>query len=200
MNQSTLLALGLIAGVAVLALWLRHHSVSTPGGPLAPQPPDAHRPDAGDDDEVDLESDEDGGAAITVDGLAFIADEHGVNLVPTPDPLAPALGPVVPLEYLRPGDFTGARVVRGDPSRDPWRLELLGREGEYVCYGFEVEEAARIALDLLERRSVMRLARDDEGRPFVPSTEQFEEARRRHDETERLLALGEEGEGSQPLH
>ena len=200
MNQSTLIALALIAGVAVLALWLRSQSVSTPEGTPAPPPPDAHLPDDETDDGDDFESGEEGGAAITVDGLAFIADEHGVNLVPTPDPLAPAHGPVVPVEYLRPGDFTGARVVRGDPARDPWRLELLAREGEFVWYGFEVEEAARIALDLLERRSVLRLVRDEEGRPAAPATEPFEEARRRHDETERLLALGEEGEGSQTLH
>ena len=134
----------------------------------------------------------------TLEGAANLP-RFGDEFTPV-TPLAPAPGPVVPVEYLRPGDFTGGRVVRGDPARDPWRLELLAREGEFVWYGFEVEEAARIALDLLERRSVMRLARDDEGRPFAPSTEQFEEARRRHDETERLLALGEEGEGSQPLH
>ena len=197
MNQSTLLALGLIVGVAALALWLRRQSVSSPQS--LPAPPSSDRL-SGVEDEDDPGLDDGEGAAITVDGFAFIADQHGVNLVPTPDPLAPAPGPVVPVEYLRHGDFTGARVVRGDPSLDPLRLELLGREGEYVTYGFEVEEAARAALDLLERRSVMRYVPDEDGRPFVPSTEQFEEARRRHDETERLLALGEEGEGSQPLH
>jgi hypothetical protein len=197
MNQSMLLALGLVVGVAALALWLRRQSVSTPESMPVPAPAGEHLSDP---DEDDFEIDEEGAGAITVDGLAFIPDEHGVNLVPTPDPLEPAPGKVIPVEYLRPGDFTGARVVRGNLSRDPWRLELLGREGEYVTYGFEVEEAARIALDLLEQRSVMRLVRDDEGRPFKPSNEQFEEARRRHDETERLLAHGEEGDGSQPLH
>jgi len=196
MNQSTLLALGLIAAVAALALWLRRQGVSTPDRMPAPPTPDFH--DAEDEYEPGIDAGD--GAAITVDGFVFIADEHGVNLVPTPDPLAPAPGPVVPVEYLRHGDFTGARVVRGDPSVDPWRLELLGREGEYVRYGFEVEEAARVALDLLEKRSVMRFVPDEEGRPLVPSSEQFEEARRRHDETERLLALGEEGDASQPLH
>jgi hypothetical protein len=105
----------------------------------------------------------------------------------------------VPVEFLRHGDFTAARVVRGAPSVDPWRLELLGTEGEYVSFGFAGEDAARCALDLLETRAVMHYEADDDGRPLVPSTEQFEEARRRRDETERLLALGD-GEGAEPVH
>src|SRR5262249_14024781 len=137
-------------------------------------------------------------AAVTVDGLAFIGEEHGVSLVPTPDPASAAPGPIVPLEFLRPGDFSAARVVRGAPSVDPWRLELLGPDGEYVSFAFAVEDAARVALDLLEARDVMHYEADDDGRPLMPSTEQFEEAKRRHDETERLLALGD-GEGLGPV-
>ena len=104
----------------------------------------------------------------------------------------------VPVEFLRQGDFTAARVVRGAPSVDPWRLELQGPDGEYVSLAFAVEEAARVALDLLETRAVMHHATDDEGRPLVSSSEEFEEAKRRHDETERLLALGD-GEGAEPV-
>ena len=194
MSSSTLLAIGLIAGVAVLAMLLRRQSESAPGLPASPPLDDLPSDSNADDAEWEVGD----AAAVTVDGLAFIGEEHGVSLVPTPDPAALAPGPIVPVEFLRPGDFTGARVVRGAPSVDPWRLELLGPEGEYVSFGFAVEEAARVALDLLATRGVMRHVADEEGRPFAPSTEQFEEAKRRHDETRRLLALGD-GEGAEPL-
>ena len=196
MKPSTLLAFGMIAGVAVLALLLRRQGESAPSVPTSP-PMDDLPTDPGGDHDAEWEVGD--AAAVTVDGLAFIGEEHGVSLVPTPDPAAPAPGPIVPVEFLRPGDFTGARVVRGAPSVDPWRLELLGPEGEYVSFGFAVEEAARVALELLEARGVTRQVADEEGRPLVHSTEQFEEAKRRHDETERLLALGD-GEGAEPVH
>jgi hypothetical protein len=195
MKSTTLLALGMIAGVAVLALMLRRQGEPTPGPTALPPMDDLP---SGPDDDHDAEWEARDAAAVTVDGLAFIGEEHGVSLVPTPDPASPAPGPIVPLEFLRPGDFTAARVVRGAPSTDPWRLELLGPEGEYVRFGFAVEEAARVALDLLEAREVMRYVVDEEGRPLVASTEQFEEAKRRHDETARLLALGD-GEGAEPV-
>jgi hypothetical protein len=191
--------LALVAAVAGLALWLRRQRESAPGVPTAPSrsefPPE---PDSEGDNE-DAEWDAGDAAAVSVDGLAFIGEEHGVSLVPTPDPLAAAPGPIVPIELMRPGDFTAGRVVRGAPSVDPWRLELLGPEGEYVSFGFEVEEAARVALELLESRGVMEYVEDEAGRPLMPSAEQFEEARRRRDETERLLALGD-GEGAEPLN
>jgi hypothetical protein len=192
------MALALVAAVAVLALWLRRQGESAPGLPTPPPrsdfPPDS---DSGEDDDAGWEVGD--AAAVTMDGIAFIGDEHGVSLVPTPDPHAPAPGPILALEFLRPGDFTAARVVRGAPGVDPWRLELLGPEGEYVSFGFAVEEAARVALDLLETRSVMQYVAEEDGRPLVPSSEQFEEAKRRRDETERLLALGD-GEGAEPVH
>ena len=198
-STSDLWALFAVVAVAAIALWLRRGSggatgVSDPSGPL-PKADDEDAVETG--DEPGWEAGDD--AAVTMDGLAFIGDEHGVSLVPTPDPLAPAPGPILPVEFLRPGDFTAARVARGAPGVDPWRLELLGPEGEYVSFGFAVEEAAQVALHLLETREVMQYVADEEGRPLVPSTEQFEEAKRRRDETERLLALGD-GEGADPVH
>ena len=195
MNASMWTVVILVAAVAGLALWLRQQGESAPT--TAP-PPAADLDTLMDADEDDAEWELEGAAAVTVDGLAFIGEEHGVSLVPTPDPLAPAAGPIVPMEFLRPGDLTAARVVRGAPSTDPWRLELLGRDGEYMAYAFEVEEAARAALDLIEERVMARRARGEEG-PVAPSAEQFEEAKRRHDETIRLLSLGEM-EGGEPLH
>src|SRR5262245_11326801 len=115
MKPSTLLAFGLIAGVAALALLLRRQSESAPG---LPAPPPVDDLPAGPKGDHDAEWEVGDAAAVTVDGLAFIGEEHGVSLVPTPDPAAPAPGPIVPVDFLRPGDFTGARVVRGAPSAD----------------------------------------------------------------------------------
>ena len=196
-SQRDLWVLLAVAAVALIALALRRMSggaETVPGSTTPPPPPGLDFEE--DDDTLEAED----AAAVTVDGIAFIGEEHGVSLVPTPDPLAPAPAsrPIVPMEFLRAGDFSAARVVRGAPGVDPWRLELLGPEGEYVSFGFDIEEGARAALDLLETRAVMRYVEDEGGRPLLPSTEQFEEARRRRDETERLLALGDM-EGEQPL-
>lgn len=92
-------------------------------------------------------------------------------------------------EPLAPGDFTAGRVVRGAPGVDPWRLEALGPEGEYVTFAFETEDAARTALDLLEARGVVRRPLDDDGSPIPASPGDFEEARRRADETEAELEI-----------
>jgi hypothetical protein len=200
MKTSTLLALALVAIVAGLALWLRRQGESAAALPAPPSvdDPSPELDDEDDDDEGEVEWEVGDAAAVTVDGLAFIGEAHGVSLVPTPDPEAVTARAIVPVEFLRPGDFSAARVVRGAPSMDPWRLELLGPEGEYVSFGFAAEEAARVALDLLETRAVMRYVMGDDGRPLLPSAEQFAEARLRRDETERLLALGD-GEGAEPL-
>jgi hypothetical protein len=189
-------ALIAVAAVALFALWLRRGGGGVATTPSLPQPPPADDPDFDADDDDGVETDD--AAAVTVDGLAFIGEEHGVSLVPTPDPHEPVPTKIVPVEFLRPGDFSAARVARGAPSVDPWRLELLGPEGEYVSFGFELEDAARAALELLETRAVMHYVTDDDGRPLMPSSEQFDEAKRRADETERLLALGD-AEGDAPL-
>ena len=60
---------------------------------------------------------------------------------------------------LSAGDLVAARVKRGAPDLDPWRLEGLGREHEMVMWSFETEEAARTALGLPEER-VVRPRRD----------------------------------------
>lgn len=193
------LALVAVAAVALFALWLRRGGSGDTTVPELPAPPPLPEGTDFDEDDEDEDGDETGdAAAVTVDGLAFIGEEHGVSLVPTPDPLAPVPTKIVPVEFLRPGDFSAARVARGAPGVEPWRLELLGPEGEYVSFGFEVEDAARAALELLETRAVMHYVTDDDGRPLMPSREQFDEAKRRRDETERLLALGEM-EGGEPL-
>jgi hypothetical protein len=101
-------------------------------------------------------------------------------------------------EPFHPGDFSAARVVRGAAGLDPWRLEALGPDGEYMTFGFDSEEAARTALGLLEQRGVVRRPLDDDGQPIPPSPGDFEEARRRAEQTERELELDDERHGEEP--
>jgi hypothetical protein len=82
-----------------------------------------------------------------------------------------------------PGDLIGARVVRGAPDFDPWRLEGLGRDRDYQAWPFETEEAARAALALLEGR-IIRVPVDEDGNHLTVSNEDFVEARRVDEETE----------------
>ena len=100
---------------------------------------------------------------------------------------------------LSAGDFTGGRVKRGAPGVDPWRLELLGREGEYLVYAFETEEAARVAFAMLEENEIIRRPVGEDGEPVPPSAEDFEEARRLYQETlTELSAAPEEPEQDPP--
>jgi hypothetical protein len=158
------------------------------GAPFAEPGPEAEPEDdaAEDSDEV---------AAITSDGWMFIPFEKGVELlVPaTPDQQAQeqATGAVARgrvAGMLSCGDLEAARVVRGAPGVDPWRLEALGRDREYLAWSFETEEAARAALDLLDR-IVVRAPMGEGGEPRLAGAADFDEARRVHEQTEQELAM-----------
>lgn len=149
-------------------------------------------------DDWDDEWDEDEVVAVTSDGCAFLPDRHAVRLLP-PDEEGEAWkagqhsarharGQRALDMSWHAGDFTGARVQRGG-GEEPWRLEGLGRDGEYTVFGFETEDAARAALKLFESRGVVRLGEDEDGNPMPPSPEQFDEARRIYEETEQALAM-----------
>lgn len=138
--------------------------------------------------------------AVTSDGWSFVPDGEDVTLIPPENPelgdMAPASegrtqAMVLPPSHIDVGDFIGARVIRGAPGHDPWRLEALGRDGEYRAWFFETEGAARAALDLLERR-IVRVPVDDDGDPRPSSGADFDEARRIDEETERALDADEE--------
>ena len=191
MNSSLLTALLAIVAVAVVALLMRSaHSRDAVIPPASPSAGGDEAENPRDEDADETDQDETAAAAVTSDGIAFIGEAHGVRLVPLgegvpqPSAMAPTIG-----ERLGAGDFTAARLARGAPGVDPWRLELLGRDGEFMLFAFETEEAAACALALLESRGVLRRVLDDDGRPVPPSREEFEEARRRHEETERELAM-----------
>lgn len=191
-----------VAGVALAAWLLRRFSGDEVGdremlpGP-AGEPGSRVLPPATPGDE--FEDEETGGsaeiAAITSDGLMFIPFEQGVQmLIPASrDELAAefatqavARGRVAGM--LSCGDLGAARVVRGAPGVDPWRLEALGRDREYLSWGFETEEAARAALGLLDR-IVVRAPVDSDGEPLAAGTAEFAQARKIHQETEQELAM-----------
>ena len=96
-----------------------------------------------------------------------------------------------PGEHLTPGEIVGARVCRGAPDHDPWRLEALGRDGDYRAWRFETEESARVALDLITSR-IVRPPLDEEGEPRQPGDEEFARAKAEQDALEAELAMGSE--------
>jgi hypothetical protein len=134
-------------------------------------------------------------AAITSDGWMFLPFAKGVELLApaNPEQVAEetATGAIARSRVggmLSTGDLVAARVVRGAPGVDPWRLEALGRDREYLSWSFETEEAARTALELLERVVVRGPAETDDETAAVGAAE-FEEARRVHEQTEQELAM-----------
>lgn len=206
---------GLVGGlvavgvVVVLALIMRGMQSRGPEGaePGTPGPsPEPWRDEGnvavaepGDDDD-DEEPDEHAWqvVAVTSEGAAFVPDRHVVRLVPPEDEgEAWKVGAGMKSRNLRgeqalamswhAADFTGARVVRGEADEGPWRLEALGRDGEYVTFAFETRDGAEAARQLFEKQGVVQLGEDEDGRPMPPSPEQFAEARRIYQETAAAL-------------
>jgi hypothetical protein len=185
--------------VAAIAMFMRRRAgdESDAGAPTtgiepmesvsgAPEPSPGSWLDDDDTDETVM-------AAITSDGWTFMPDEDEVQIVPLaageggeetdptdamnasalfPHPRHRRLPITKPGEHLDAGDFVGARVVRGSPGADPWRLEALGHDGEYRSWAFETEEAARAALDLLVTR-IVRVPVDDDGTPHPPGEAEY---------------------------
>ncbi len=204
-----------VAAVVVVALIMRAVRPSTPPGAAsssgstperwaddrqaaaADDPRDGDDDDGNDDDDPD---DEGHIIAVTSDGAAFVPHRHAVRLVP-PEEQGETwkVGAGIRSTNLRgeqalamswhSADFTGARVVRGEADEGPWRMEALGREGEYQAFVFETREGAEAAQRLFERLGVVRLGEDEDGQPMPPSPEQFAEARRMYLETEAALEL-----------
>ncbi len=186
MTQSALTAIVAVAAVAVLGVILRR-ATGTPASGTAMPPP----PEPGEEEVEADERDETGGTvAITSDGWAFVPlrDRDRVRLVPPrvpEEPMSAAGG--TSAEQLGRGDLVAARVKRGAPDHDPWRLEGLDRDHEYRAWRFETEEAARAAHDLVER-CVVRAPRNEDGETVTIADADFDEARRREEEIEAELA------------
>lgn len=141
--------------------------------------------------------DEDDAAAACATGVVGVSDATahlmpGLGAAGGPGPRGRISSCAPPPRFDR-GDLVGARVMRGAPDVDPWRLEAIGRDGDYRALAFETEDAARAALDLLARR-VVRVPRDADGNAMPPTAGDFAEARRRDEETAALLASMPEDE------
>ncbi|MCE9628356.1 MAG: hypothetical protein K8R56_10625 [Candidatus Eisenbacteria bacterium] len=158
-----------------------------------------HDEDEDDDDEPHV-------AAVTSDGEALLTYRHQVLMIPPPDTgeewkigagmkAVNARGALAFDMTWQAGEMTGMRVVRGGADEAPWRLEGLGREGEYTPFGFETQDSAEAAKKLFERVGVVKLGEDEDGRLMPPSAEQFAEARRAYIETAESLAMDNDTEG-----
>ena len=205
MDRNTLLAVGAVALVVAAAFIMRGgsgrdenaapDSSGGTGGEDAVSEGASPEPEAL-ETEPDDEWDEDEVVAVTSDGYGFLPDRHAVRLVPphedgeawkAGDTAHDRRGAAAIAASWHAGDFTGARVSRGGGD-EPWRFEALGRDGEYIVFGFETRDGADAALKLFESRGVVRVGYDEDGNPAPPSAEQFAEARRVFEETERALA------------
>ena len=210
MSSSLVSGLVAVAAVIVVALLMRamggggKSEGSVPSTPMpAPEPERVSAPDETVDGDPDG-TDDRLVVAVTSDGYAFVPDHHVVRVLSPPEEgdewkvgarLKAALETVAMGQGWSPGDLRGARVVRGDFDDGPWLLESLGRDGEYIRYSFETQEAAKAARELLERLDIVQLGEDEEGRPMPPSAEQFAEARRIYLETLSQLVLPDEESG-----
>ena len=211
-----LVAVGAVILIALLARGMMGKGSSAGETPSSPPPPEAASPgaragwgDSGnvatatlDADEDDDDDDEGDGHVIAVTSLgeALIPHHHAVRLVP-PEEQGEGwkVGAGIKSSNLRgeqalamswhAADFTGLRIVRGEMEEGAWRLEALGRDGEYSTFGFETREGAEAAKQLFERLRIVQLGHDEDGNPMPPSAEQFAEARRIYLETEAALEL-----------
>jgi hypothetical protein len=209
--SSPLVILVVVLAAAALAWWLRKVGSARDDAMHELRPPVPHEPEAElvGEDEIDV--------ALTSDGEALIPFGRGVRVVLVADPAhiaehrADIEAGMVTLDEgeraqlarsggttFQVGDLTGARVTRGTPGHGLWRVETLGRDGDYGFLPFETEEGARAALDLLTRAGVVRRPLDEEGRTIPASLEDFEEARRQYEETERAMELGIDDEPAPP--
>ena len=201
MSGSLLPVLLVLAAVLVVGLILgrgrKDEGAAPREGTAAPEPGD---PDTELEDEDEDKFADDEVVAVTSDGYALLPDRHAVRLVPpddegeqwkSGDEARNKRGDAAIAMSWHHGDFTGARVVQGSGD-EPWRLEALGREGEYTVFAFETREAADAALLLFESRRIIRLGTDEDGHSMPPSAEHFAEARRIYEQTESELAMAPE--------
>jgi len=209
-NSSLIGGLVAVAAVIVVALLMRAMGggeKAVGSGPTLPPPPE---PGPEPEPEPEIEDDVDDApgrgndrlvVAVTSDGRAIVPDHHVVRVLAAPEGgeewkpgarLKAALETVAIGAGWSPGDLRGARVVRGDFDEGPWVLETLGRDGEYITFAFETQDAANAAKELFESLDIVELGEDEDGRPMPPSAEQFAEARRIYLETAAQLELPDE--------
>ena len=209
----------IVAGVVAVAMVMR--SGGSKDEKEAPTPEEGSGASVLDADEDDAGEGLVEAAAITSDGWAFVPRGIGVELVPPGEddealmqhaehhgstaieqaaskaPINPHTGRRLvfwkPGETLDVGDLIAARVVRGAPDFDPWRLEALGRDYDYRAFAFETQEAAQIGLALVSER-IVRAPKDEQGDPIPVGAEDFAVAKRKFDETAEAVAMDPDAE------
>ena len=189
-----IIAIIVVAGFAFVLRQVASKRDSNPAP--TPSPDDLGEPlppDPSSEDEEDYDE-SDGMIAVTSDGLAFVPRPHGVLIAPANKVNAARSGgedaPIVgsnPSEphasvMLKQGDLIAARVRRGAPDLDPWRLETLGRDRDLTSWIFEVQEAAEAARELVAQR-VIQPPRDELGEPIPVGDEDFWVAERELEQT-----------------
>jgi hypothetical protein len=203
--QSGLIAVGAVVVVALLLRAAGASRVETSSVPVAPPPPEPPTDTTTANEDELVDTDDDGVddrlvVAVAGDGSAFFPDRHVVRILPPEEQGEEwKVGAGIKSSRLRAeralsmtwhaGELRGVRVVRGGADEWPWRLEALGRDGEYIAFDFETAEAAEAARELFERQGIVQLGEDEDGRRMPPSPEQFDEARRICRETEAALDL-----------
>jgi len=169
--MGTMIFLVLVVGIA--AWILRRYGVTTVARPAAGE---SGTEDPEGCDALFDEEDDDEAVAVTSDGWAFVPHRGVVQLLPVG--AEEGWGAKT---HLAPGDLIAARVKRGAPSIDPWRLEALGRDHDFRAWPFETEEAAKAAFKLVSDLTV-RPALDRDGDPIPVGEEDFFVAQRKLDE------------------
>lgn len=158
-------------------------------------------PDVDDEEDIVSGEDDDEVVAVTSDGFAIVPHAYAVRLMPPVEEgeewkagtqARNTRGDRALSMSWHAGDFTGARIVRGEADEGPWRLEAMGRDGEYTAFVFETREGADAAMQAFTSRAVIRLGRDEDGHEVPPSPEQFAQARRVFLETEAALGMDDE--------
>ncbi len=135
--------------------------------------------------------------AVSAGGEALVEGIDGVRVLPPPEPgsawirgatIERELGRRSRERRMRPGLYVGARVAGGAAPDEPWRVELLGSDGEWASIDLAGREDADAALALLRRCEVVQPRLDDAGNEIEVTADQFDEAHRIVLETEADLS------------
>jgi hypothetical protein len=207
----------IVAGVVGVAMIMRSSGPKDEDGEAAPEREPSGASVLDEDDADEDEDHANTRVPITAEGVAFLPDGHELRLLslvesedvpewvnsalesssvpytvlnklymPTVARRAAGVKPGIPLSA---GDFTAARIRPGVAGEYAWRLETLGRDGDFGFFPFAERSGAEAALELIEKHKILSQTLDDDGDPVAHSNEDFEEARRRYEETESHLAI-----------
>lgn len=174
MNATFLTLIGVVLAAAALGWALR--AMASRSEEVVGLPADAGASAEEVNDVEEIAEDGRDPIPLSSDGWAFMPAARSVHLLLSG----------VKRDTIVRGDLIDARVKRGAPDHDPWRLEALGRDGEYRAWRFETEDAARLALHIVRRVVQPRL--DGEGDVLPVADADYAAALSREAEIEAELA------------